>query len=166
MKTSFRLIAAAVAAGAVLLLSACASTGMGGGELTRKGRSAEPVLFTWKSTDGGISGRMVATLPDATYQGRFFQITQQTESQAIAPLWDGWTEGWYDWPYWGNGSYGPYDVNQFITRYTGKVVATLQSPAGKRMRCRLHMAHPARGMAGGGDGECQIAGAGTILATF
>jgi hypothetical protein len=157
-----RMIAAATA----LLLSACTTTGMGGGELTRKGQPEEPVLFSWKSTDGGLSGSMVATLPDATYQGRFFQITQQTERQLIAPLWEGWSEGWYDWPYWTAGAYAPFDATQFITRYTGKVVANLQTDSGKRMRCRLHLLAPARGMAGGGEGECQIKGAGTVRARF
>lgn len=56
------------ATGAALVLGACTTTGMGGGELTRQGQAEEPVLFSWKSGDGGISGSMVATLPDATYQ--------------------------------------------------------------------------------------------------
>lgn len=109
---------------------------------------------------------MAATLPDATYQGRFFQITQQTQRQVIDPLWEGWTRGWRDWPYWGFGTYGAYDITQFITRYSGKVVANLQTDAGKRMRCRLHLIAPARGMSGGGEGECQVQGGGTVHAKF
>jgi hypothetical protein len=166
MRALLRRVAATLIGGAALLLGGCASTGMGGGELARPGHRDEPVLFSWRSGNGGISGQMIATLPDATYRGRFFQITRQTERATIAPLWDGWTEGWYDWPYWDRGTLPPYPVERFITRYSGKVVASLQSPAGKRMRCRLHMIDPARGMAGGGEGECQIAGAGTIRARF
>lgn len=150
----------------LLTLAACASSGMGGGELSRRGKAEEPVLFSWQSTDGGITGTMAATLPGATYQGRFFQITEQTQKLTIAPLWDGWEPGWRDWPYWGYGALGPYDVTQFVTRYTGKVVANLRSDAGKRMRCRLHLAAPARGMAGGGEGECQIQGGGVVHAGF
>lgn len=57
-------------------------------------------------------------------------------------------------------------MTQFITRYTGKVVATLQTDVGKRMRCRLHLIAPARGMAGGGAGECQVQGGATVHAKF
>jgi len=165
MKLMHRRVTALVA-GAGLLLGACTTTGMGGGELTHKGKPDEPVLFSWNSPDGGITGTMVATLPGATFKGRFFQITQQTKRQLIAPLWDGWSPGWIDWPYLGHGPYGPDDVTEFITRYSGKVVANLQTDAGKRMRCRLHLIVPERGMSGGGEGECQIQGASTIHAQF
>ena len=70
----------------VLMLGACTTSGMGGGELSRSGKPDESVLYSWKSTDGGITGTMVATLPNATYQGRFFQITQQTMSDSMAPM--------------------------------------------------------------------------------
>lgn len=163
---SMRILQAGTALAASLLLAACATSGMGGGELARKGKVDEPVLFSWKSSDGGISGSIVATLPDATYQGRFFQITQQTQREVITPLWNGWDEGWRDWPYWGYGANGPYEVTQFITRYSGKVVANLQTDAGKHMRCRLHLASPARGMSGGGEGDCQIQGGGVVQARF
>ena len=149
---------------AAAALAGCTTTGMGGGDLSRPGRGPEPVLFSWKSTDGGLSGTMTATLPHATYQGRFFQITQQTQRQFIEPLWVGWRPGWGDWPYWGPGDWA--DTTQFITRYSGKVVANLQSDGGGRMRCRLHLIDPARGMSGGGEGECQLSGGGTIAARF
>jgi hypothetical protein len=154
-------MAAAVAA---LLLGGCTTNGMGGGELFAKGPPQEPVLFSWQSKDGGLSGDMVATLSNATYQGPFFQITNQTDRLTLLPLWLGWAQGWPDWPYWGYGAFGPYDVTQFIARYTGKVVANLQTPAGRMMRCRLHLVNPSRGMAGGG--ECQVEGGGTIHAKF
>lgn len=163
-----RIAAATLAAGALLALGACStlSTGMGGGDLQRQGKTEEPVLFSWRSHDGGISGSMVATLPNATYQGRFFQITQQTEREGVSPLWDGWNEGWTDWPYWGWGGPATYSWTQFSTRYTGKVLANLRTDAGQRMRCRLHLTQPAQGMAGGGDGECQLQGGGTVRARF
>lgn len=166
MRTSHRLRAAGLAIGAALLLGACTTVGMGGGDLTMKGKSEKPVLFSWKSDNGGISGSMTATLPGATYQGRFFQITRQTQRETLQPLWEGWPEGWSDWDYWGYGAYGPYDVTQFITRYTGKVVANLHTDAGKKLRCRLHLINPSRGMAGGGEGECQVSSGGTIHAMF
>lgn len=158
--------AGAMTALLALGLGACATTGMGGGELSRRGKADEPVLYSWRSSDGGITGTMVATLPDATYEGRFFQITQHTQRQIVAPLWDGWAEGWADWPYWGWGMHRPYEWTQFATRYSGKVVANLQTGAGKHMRCRFHLAQPVRGMASGGDGECQVQGGGVVHARF
>jgi hypothetical protein len=147
------------------ILGGCTTMGTGSGAMSAKGKPTEPVLFKWKSNDGGISGSMVATLPDATYTGRFFQITQQTQRQTLAPMWDGWSEGWDDWPYWGPWPANS-DIAQFITRYSGKVVATLQSTGGRRMRCRFHLAHPVGGMSGGGQGECQLSGGRVINAAF
>ncbi len=162
-----RRAAAAAAGAAFAIVAACTTTtGIGGGELARKGNIDQPVLFSWQSRDGGISGTMVATLPDATYRGPFFQITQQTERQTVTPLWAGWTEGWIDWPYWGWGLYEPYEWTQFATRYSGKVLANLATPAGRRMRCRLHLAKPVQGMSGGGDGECQLQDGSVIHARF
>lgn len=155
-----------VAAVAAAVLAACTTIGMGGGELVRTGKPDVPVLFSWSSKDGGLSGTMVGTLPDATYTGPFFEITQQTAREVVAPLWDGWDPGWVDWPYWGWGTYEPYAWTDFATRYTGKVLANLASPGGKRMRCRFHLARPVEGMAGGGDGECQFGDGSVIHAHF
>ncbi len=150
-----------------LMLGACTTSGMGGGELSRPGKPDESVLYSWKSNDGGITGTMVATLPNATYQGRFFQITQQTVSDSMAPMWDGWNAGWTDWPYWDGEPYGgPYDWTQFSTRYSGKVIANLQTDSGRRMRCRFHLIQPMQGMSGGGDGVCQVQGGGVVHAQF
>ena len=136
-------------AAAALLLAGCTTTGMGGGEIIQKGQPDKPVLFSWKSTDGGITGTMTATLPTATFQGPFLQITQQTQGDAMAPMWGGgWPVGWSDWSYWGYGSVAGmggmgmmpgFDSVQFATVYSGKVIANLKSPQGGLMRCRLHM---------------------------
>ena len=158
------------------LLTACTTTGMGGGQLMGAGADEQAVVFTWRSTDGAISGTMNAQLPNETYTGRFFQITRQTRSEVLAPLWTHWSLGWYDWPYWGGVAQGPYPYTypypypyptvQFITHYSGKVVATLESPGNQRMRCRFHLAEPARGMLGGGEGECQLTGGRVVRALF
>ena len=57
-------------------------------------------------------------------------------------------------------------MTQFVTHYSGKVVANLRAADGSRIGCRLHLVQPARGMAGGGEGQCQILGDGTIQARF
>ena len=162
-----RLVAAATV-GATLLLGACSTitTGMGGGDLVQAGEAKEPVLMSWTSDSGGLSGTMVATLPDRTYRGPFFEITSETRQESLAPLWTGWAPGWGEWPYWTYLPDGSYGTTEFVTRYSGKVVANLSAPDGSRMRCRLQLVHPARGMAGGGEGECQISGGGTVQARF
>lgn len=148
------------------LLAACTTTGTGGGQVAVAGGQDQPVAFTWTSTDGGISGSMTAALPGQTFQGRFFQITKQTRSEVLAPLWVHWRHGWHDWPYWGHPFGAPYPTTQFITHYSGKVVATLESTGNQRMRCRFHMVDPVRGMSGGGEGQCQLSDGRTVQATF
>lgn len=153
--------------GLVSALVACTTTGTGGGHLVGAGARDQAVAFGWKSTDGGISGSMTAALPGQSFQGRFFQITEQTRSEVLSPLWLHWRNGWHDWPYWGGPLGGPpYPTTQFITHYSGQVVATLEAPDGQHMRCRFHLMAPARGMSGGGEGECQLGDGALVRATF
>lgn len=170
MKTPRLVIAAAVAVG-IAALAGCATTsqGMGGGELSAKGKPDAPVLLSWKSNDGGISGTLYATLPKSTYTGKFRQITSQTETTDIEPMWVGWNQGWNDWPYWNDGGQGGtevYDSVRFSRDYSGKVIANLTDDAGQHMRCRFHMNNPTGGMADGGRGECQLAGGKTVSAVI
>jgi hypothetical protein len=158
-----RCVLAAALAGAALL-NGCTTTGVFGADLVKNGRAAEPVLFSWKSNDGAIDGTMTATLPDATYQGRFMQVTRQVDSDTLAPMWTGWQDGWSDWPM--AGMPGMFDATQYSTVYSGRVIANLKSPGGALMRCRFRMAHPDAGMSGGGTGECQMAGGATVQASF
>ena len=145
-------------------LSACTTMGEGRGDIP--GAPSGAVTFQWTSTDGGMSGSMTASLPGAVFQGRFFQITQQTRSEVLTPLWTHWRPGWYDWPYW-MGPWPPVnEATRFITHYSGKVVATLESPDKQRMRCRFHLVSPAGGMAAGGEGECQLSDGRHLSATF
>jgi len=135
------LLGAALAAG-------CTTTGTGFGS-TAKG--TEPVTFEWKSS-GSVSGEMSATLSDGkAYTGQFFQITSETTVDDLGPLWAGWgpgwrRAGWYDW------DPGP----EFVTHYSGRVVANLISPDSTHLRCRFQLVHPSAGMAGGGRGECEL----------
>lgn len=150
----------------LVALAACTTMGTGGGQMSGAGAQDEPVAFSWKSTDGGMSGTMTASLPGAIFQGRFFQITRQTRAEMLSPLWTHWHSGWYDWPYWGGPMSPPYPTTQFITYYSGKVVATLESEGDQRMRCRFHLVEPVRGMSGGGEGECQLSGGRLVRAVF
>lgn len=148
-------------------LSGCMTPtqGMGGGELDQKGQPDEPVMFSWRSQDGGISGTLVATLPNATYTGPFVQITSQTQRTVVAPIWLGWQDSWVDWPLGALDGPGD-DWTRFTRVYSGKVVANLQNAGGKRMRCRFQMNSPVLGMAGGGQGQCQLSGGRVVAAVI
>ncbi|MEW5736163.1 MAG: hypothetical protein AB1921_15040 [Thermodesulfobacteriota bacterium] len=159
-----RLRTFALACAALMLaaaLAACTSTGAGVGMMETQSGQEESSVFSWTSKDGGQTGTMTAITPDGDqYSGNFYQINSMTQEEQLAPLWDGWTGGWYDWNYW-----GPVMQTDFIIRYSGKVVANLIDLNGKHMRCRFHLIKPADGMEGGGSGECQCNG-NTITATF
>lgn len=122
---------------------------------------ADAVTFNWKSSDD-VSGTLNATLAGgSTFSGQYFQITQQSRVDTLAPLWVGWGRrrrgfGWDDW------DYGP----SFITHYSGRVLANLAAPDGQHMRCKFQLVHPSNGMAGGGRGQCQMPDDKTIDATF
>ncbi|MDA8108321.1 MAG: hypothetical protein M0015_06780 [Betaproteobacteria bacterium] len=146
-------------AAAAFGLSACTTMGTGQGVL-RAPSGRERVALTWKSISG-MSGTMTATLPDGVlYTGPFFQITSQVSRDVLTPLWTGWN-GWYDWDDWGQGP-----MTEFITRYSGKVLANLRAANGEHMRCKFHLAKPALGMAGGGAGKCETTAGQTLDAYF
>jgi len=106
---------------------------------------------------------MTASLPGGeAFQGKYLQLTRQVQDSELAPMWEGWDNGWTSWPY-GNGTAAD---NDFTTVYTGRVVATLKNAVERRLRCRFTLSKPSSGMAGGGQGQCQSK-TGTVLdATF
>ena len=141
----------------VALAAGCTTMGTGTGS-TATGKN--PVNFSWKSSDG-VSGSMNASLSNGkTYSGQFFQITSDTTVDNLGPLWTGWGGRWGgDWGFWDAGP-------EFVTHYSGRVVANLATPDGKHMRCTFQLVHPDDGMAGGGSGQCQLPKGNTIDATF
>ena len=150
--------------GALLALLAavvadCTTTGTGVGSTASGG---SPTTFSWKSSDG-VSGTMTATMSGGqTFSGQYFQITKETTVDSIGPLWTGWG-GWGSrgWGYWG------VDPSpDFITHYTGRVVANLSDPSGAHMRCQFQLVHPSDGMNGGGLGQCQLPDGTSIDANF
>lgn len=140
-------------------LSACTTTGTGTGSVSPSGA---PVAFAWKSTDGGITGTMSATVTNGeTYTGPYLQITKQVQSDDFGPMWTGWDPYWNDWSGW-----GAFPEFGFATVYSGRVMANLQDASGQRMRCRFHLNTPTDGMAGGGQGECQLKSGRSVEAVF
>lgn len=134
-------------------LTACTTMGVGTGQAAGGDVNA---TFAWTS-QGATDGVMTANLSTGeSYQGRFFQVTQQSTVDNLAPLWVGWggRGRWGGWNSWGPDS-------SVVTKYTGQVLANLQGPKGY-IRCHFVLARPAEGMAGGGIGTCQLP-SGTII---
>lgn len=158
-----------LAAVALLAVTAgCTTTGTGIGDSSAPGMSA---TFSWKE-QGARTGEMTAALANGSqYSGSFFQVTRETRIDDLGPLWEGWAPagpfrrwrggwrgGWGGWGYWGPDQ-------SFVTHYSGKVLANLKGPDGN-MRCRFTLARPSSGMAGGGEGQCQLPGGTKIHADF
>jgi hypothetical protein len=143
-----RVVGACVIASA-FLVSACQTAGTGSGNVrgTRK-----PVAFTWQSTDS-VSGDITATFGTGrVFKGTYFQITRDTRIDRLEPLWHGWgSRRRGGWRYWAADP-GP----EFVKTYSGRVLANLHSDDGEHMRCRFTLISPQRGMAGGGEGRCQL----------
>ncbi len=141
---------------ALMALSACQHSGGGQGTLesaaTAAGSQAEgPVTFVWHSGVDPSQGEIEATLPDGTeFHGNFLQVTSAANVDTYGPYYTTWTD-----PMWGSPWYaGPADG--FVTEYSGHAVAHLTADSGTRMRCNFTLRDPASGMAGGGEGDCQL----------
>ena len=137
----------------MLAAAGCTTTGTGVGT-TPGGRVT--AIFAW-TAEGPRSGTMTATLSTGDlYRGPFFQVTRETRIEELGPLWVGWGRRWrwHGWDYWG-------PQQSYMTHYTGRVLANREGPGG-RMRCRFTLMRPAAGMAGGGQGRCQLP-SGTII---
>jgi hypothetical protein len=139
---------------AALTMAACQTAGTGSGNIRG---SNKPVAFTWESTDS-VSGNITATFGTGrVFKGTYFQITRDTRVDRLEPLWDGWGRPYRRsaWRHW-SADPGP----EFMKTYSGRVLANLHSPDGDHMRCRFTLISPQRGMAGGGEGRCQLSESG------
>ena len=145
--------------GVVGAITACTTMGTGIGSAPNSDVHAD---FAWKSSDDR-TGTLTANLSNGdTFAGPFFQVTHDTRVENLAPLWyGGWPGAWRGWRYW-----GPNPDTEFVTHYSGRVVANLADGAGEHMRCHFRLMHPQHGMAGGGAGQCQLPSGQTLDATF
>jgi hypothetical protein len=127
----------------------------------------EAVNFSWKSDDGsGTSGQMTATLADGTIlSGDYLELTRQTQAADFDLPWTRWDRGWsYGW----NEPFGGAAMPHFgsPTQYSGRVLAKLRSADGETMTCRFHLNVPSAGMAGGGQGKCDLKNGRSVDAVF
>lgn len=170
----------------LLLLTAACSRGKFAGEETRpdtaprvadgdKTGGPPPAVkhpdvgFRWRSDTGSLSGEIETTMPTGeTFRGRFHEITRTTQVAEINDFYSTWYGDPWIGPSWYWGDMWPYygTPEEYLTSYTGRVVATLTSPSGARMRCRFNLDDPDRGMKGGGTGECQLSTGERITATI
>lgn len=138
---------------AMLGLTACETTsGTGTGSGNVRG-TRKPVAFTWEGT-GESSGTITATFGTGrVFRGKYFQISRDTRVERLDPLWDGWGRPSRrdSWRYWDRAS-----EREFVRTYDGRVLANLQAENGEYMRCRFNLISPSRGMAGGGEGRCEL----------
>lgn len=148
----------------LVALAACSHSGAGEGTLetaataTSGGQSKGPVAFQWKSKMNASDGSIQAKLPDGeAYKGTYLQVTRQASPAVYGPYYAAWGD-----PVWGDAWYDGPEAG-FVTEYSGKVVAHLQSANGKRMRCTFNLSEPGSGMTGGGEGDCQLSDKETIF---
>jgi hypothetical protein len=142
---------------AALAMVACetpngAGTGSGNVRGTQK-----PVAFTWQSHDSD-SGDITATFGTGrVFRGAYVQVTHDTRADNLDPLWDGWNapRNRSTWRYWNASS-----RSEFVRENSGRVLANLHAENGEYMRCRFTLISPQRGMAGGGEGRCQMSESG------
>jgi len=141
--------------GACIALSACTTMGTGSGYVSP---GDAPVKFSWKSTGGSTTGTMSATLADGqAFSGPYLEAT----SEAVIQNWDPFYVGWER----GIGNFDPFPM-AYSTQYSGRVVANLQAADGQRIRCHFVLNAPQAGMAGGGQGSCQLKNGGSMDAVF
>jgi hypothetical protein len=141
---------------ATLALAACETQSAGTGSGNVRG-SQKPVAFTWQS-EGDHTGDITATFGTGrVFKGTYFQVTRDSRVDRMDPLWDGWGRPYRRnaWRHW-----GPDSGSDFVKTYSGRVLANLHSEDGEHMRCRFTLISPQRGMAGGGEGRCQLSESG------
>jgi hypothetical protein len=158
-----RSVQAVLAAAMSTAFAACATQGIGTGELASPGtdrfHALGPVSFSWES-DGASStrGTITARLADGgLYSGRYLEPTSVLET--YVPNWRRDEPGPTTEPV--TVSEDPFFVDGVATdhafrHYSGRLVASLHAADGSAMRCWFHLDRPAAGPAGGAEGTCRL----------
>ncbi len=114
------------------------------------------VTIRWTTKSELGSGTMHAKLPDGReFDGTFVQPQRGQWNDSYGPsfgtYYGAWSGPW--------GRMGPYYSGTrggFSTHYADSVLAHLESKEGVRMRCTFALYAADRGIAGGGQGDCQL----------
>lgn len=136
-----------------VLLTACATTGVGTGALepSRSGRP-ETVDFAWRAEASAVRGTIEASLPSgARFRGSWIRLDARTDPGTLAAYFRAFDGGWM-------GLSAP----AFARAYQGDLVALLTGPDDERMRCHFALAHPERGPAAGSRGSCELSDGHTV----
>ncbi|MFZ5897005.1 MAG: hypothetical protein ACOY0T_38460 [Myxococcota bacterium] len=154
-RTAILLVCFALAAAT----NACTSTGTATGHLVTPSGNRAVVTFRWRSDAGDWHrGKLSVVLPGGErYSGSYRQVSQMHPVAVYGPMWVGWEPFWPDWPTpWYRGTLGA-SWDGWVRVYGGRVVARLEGRNPERaMRCRFTLDDPARGLSGGGNGDCQL----------
>jgi len=135
-----------------LMAAGCTTTGDRWGDAPASGNA---INLTWTSRDGGITGTLTARTADGrSFSGPFLEMSRLS----VAPYWYG--GDFYAW------EDGFASSNPFRTDHSGDVVADLADSRGLHMNCRLRLLVPARGVSGGGAGECRVGDEAPMAARF
>jgi len=149
----------ALSALAGLAFGGCSHEGEGTGTLEKPGagtsgsEAAGVVDFRWESGADASHGKIQAVAQDGrVFEGTYLQPSYVVRQEDYTPYWDAWSN-----MSWGVGA--PWYVgsqDEFVTAYGGKALAHLTSADGTRMRCTFVLREPVSGLAGGGEGDCQL----------
>jgi hypothetical protein len=145
---------------ALLAIAGCSHEGSGSGTLekpvagsTSGSEAGGAIDFNWHSGADGSRGNIEAVAQDGrTFEGTYVQPSAVMRTDDFTPYWDAWSNmSWGVAAPWYVGS-----QDEFITSYSGKALAHLTSADGTRMRCTFVLREPVSGLAGGGEGDCQL----------
>ncbi len=128
-----------------LFISGCETTTVGEGVVQGiNGTSTDTVSFSIKETFGEDQASVVATLASGEkYKGKF--IVSKSNTSSSTDVWDAGNDGNNDLFTIGSS-----------TTYHSKATGILFGPSGKTMECRMTLATPSAGFAGGGVGKCKL----------
>jgi hypothetical protein len=153
---------------------ACASTPPSGimvGQWTPKSGAPQRIPISWQAIDDS-QGTLHVTLGKGGehFEGKYVRVHKDQSTATLRTAYNDWSATAptsLDWGPEGNYSEGEtIEFDDFLDRYTGKVVATLFGNRNGSMNCHLTLSVPERGLSGGGVGECRVSGGGRIDVEF
>lgn len=130
----------------------------------------EEVPFSYEATKKS-RGEMFTTLGKGGehFHGGYVRVEASSKDGFAVDVYNGWAIP--DWAAFGpDGGVGwvatGVSWDEFVKLYTGQVVASLEGDRGHHIRCKLQLQAPQVGLAGGGNGVCQISDGGTLEMSF